>query len=328
MALKRKWVDICISVILVTVLPCFLFSLIGDPDSEIPIEQEMPAVTTQELDAAEEICIDVLLKTGKVHSMELNDYLTSVVLCEMPATFETEALKAQAVVARTYTLRRKDGNKKHENAAVCTDPSCCQGFCAESAYLSGGGTQEMLEKVRNAVITTSDEVLMYEGALIEATYFSCSGGQTEDAKAVWGTDIPYLQSRESPGEENATHYSDTVKFSVAEFKAQLDIHTDKRPEQWVEHITYTNGGGVDTIRLCGREYKGTELRKKLDLRSTAFIITAIGDTVTITTKGYGHRVGMSQYGADAMAVQGYNYAQILSHYYPGTKLVSFHSDGD
>ena len=326
--LKCKWIDICITVILAIILPGILFSLARDHAGVIRNELMETEETVLKSDVSKEICINVWTETGEVLSMELDDYLTSVVLREMPAEFDVEALKAQAVVARTYTLRRRNGNPKHEKAAVCTDPACCQGFCSESEYLSRGGTQEMLDKVRDAVSHTSGEVLQYKGDLIEATYFSCSGGQTEDAKAVWGTDIPYLQSRESPGEENATYYSDTVTFSAASFKELLDIRTDMRPEQWIESISYTNGGGVETIQLCGREYTGVEFRQKLGLRSTAFALTAIGDTVTITTKGFGHRVGMSQYGADAMAVQGHSYEQILLHYYPGTELMLYNAGDD
>lgn len=326
--LKCKWIDICITVILAIILPGILFSLARDHAGVIRNELMETEETVLKSDVSKEICINVWTETGEVLSMELDDYLTSVVLREMPAEFDVEALKAQAVVARTYTLRRRNGNPKHEKAAVCTDPACCQGFCSEREYLSRGGTQEMLDKVRDAVSHTSGEVLQYKGDLIEATYFSCSGGQTEDAKAVWGTDIPYLQSRESPGEEKATYYSDTVTFSAARFKELLDIHTDMRPEQWIESISYTNGGGVETILLCGREYTGVEFRQKLGLRSTAFALTAIGDTVTITTKGFGHRVGMSQYGADAMAVQGHTYEQILLHYYPGTELMLYNAGDD
>ena len=125
---------------------------------------------------------------------------------------------------------------------------------------------------------------------------------------------------DSPGEENAAHYTDTVQFIGSEFAALLGINPKGAPSSWLGSVRYTAGGGVDTMTIGGKSFSGVMLRQKLGLRSTAFAISASGDTVTVTTKGFGHRVGMSQYGADAMAVQGSTYRQILAHYYPGTEL--------
>lgn len=266
--------------------------------------------------------LPVLMQDGTVEEMELNAYLTGVVLREMPANFEVEALKAQAVVARTYTLQKLP-NSKHKDAVVCTDASCCQGYCSENEYIAGGGSREELKKVQTAVLATDGLVVTYNGSLIEATYFSCSGGKTEDAAAVWGQDVPYLQATDSPGEEKATHYTDTVTYTTKEFCQMLGVNFTGPSAGWVESITYTDGGGIDEMRLCGKTFSGTQLRKLLNLRSTAFILTALGDTITITTKGYGHRVGMSQYGADAMAVKGSDFEEILAHYYKGTELTYY-----
>ena len=257
---------------------------------------------------------------GTVCYMEPDAYLMCVVLAEMPAEFETEALKAQAVVARTYALKRFTNGGKHPQNAVCTAPQCCQAFCAQADFLERGGDPMLLDKVRQAVAETTGQVLTYQNALIEATYFSCSGGRTEDAAAVWGQTIPYLQAVDSPGEESAAYYVDTVSFSVREFQQRLGTQLTGTPENWIGNATYTSGGGVDRLEIGQRQYTGIELRQKLGLRSTAFVITVVGNTVTVTTKGYGHRVGMSQYGAEAMAVQGKDYTDILAHYYPGTVL--------
>ena len=235
----------------------------------------------------------------------------------MPASFEEEALKAQAVVARTYAVRAREGKGKHDDGDICGDSACCQGYLAPDDY---GGTQEALSKVRNAVSSTAGQVLTYEGKLIEATYFSCSGGVTEDAVAVWGTDVPYLQSVKSPGEENATYYTDSVQFSVKEFASRLGINLTGKPDSWFGGTKQTTGGGVDTMVIGGVTFKGTELRKLLGLRSTAFTMVAMDEVITVTTRGYGHRVGMSQYGADAMAALGRTYDEILAHYYQGTEL--------
>lgn len=268
--------------------------------------------------------LPVLMQNGTVEEMELNAYLTGVVLREMPANFAVEALKAQAVVARTYTLQKLP-NSKHKDAVVCTDASCCQGYCSEDEYIAGGGSREELKKVQTAVFATDGLVITYNGSLIEATYFSCSGGKTEDAAAVWGQDVPYLQATDSPGEEKAAHYTDTVTYTTKEFCQMLGVNFTGPSAGWVESITYTDGGGIDKMRLCGKTFSGTQLRKLLNLRSTAFILTALGDTITITTKGYGHRVGMSQYGADAMAVKGSDFEEILAHYYKDTELTNYPS---
>ena len=175
-------------------------------------------------------------------------------------------------------------------------------------------------QTKQAVRETENQVLVYEGSLIDATYFSSSGGRTEAAVAVWGSDVPYLQAVDSPGEEIASDYVKTVQFSSEEFTMKLGENLSGQPETWFGLITYTDGGGVDTIEIGGKVYTGKDLRSRLGLRSTAFLISAVGDTVTVTTRGFGHRVGMSQYGAEAMAQNGSTCSQILSHYYPGTTL--------
>ncbi len=261
-----------------------------------------------------------VLAGEKLQYMEPDEYITGVVLAEMPAEFEPEALKAQAVVARTYALKRYTTGNKHEQGAVCTDSACCQAYCTPEEFLDRGEKEELLDKVRTAVQETSGQVLTYNGALIEATYFSCSGGRTEDAKAVWGQEIPYLQATDSPGEEGAAHFVETVTFSAQEFAAKLGASLTGAPGTWLGTVTYTDGGGVATVQIGTKTYDGTDVRRLLDLRSTAFVMTAVGNTVTVTTKGYGHRVGMSQYGADAMAVKGSSYGEILAHYYLGAVI--------
>lgn len=263
--------------------------------------------------------IKVCNTVSSTEEMELNDYIVGVVLGELPADFESETMKAQAVVARTYALKRQQSEQKH-GGAVCMDSACCQAYCSVDDYLANGGRQETIEKVVSAVNATEHQVLTYKNQLIEATYFSCSGGRTEDALAVWGAEIPYLQAVDSPGEEEAVHYTDTVEFSKQEFANLLKISQRGQLSTWFGKVTYTNGGGVDTIVIAGKTFHGVQLRKLLGLRSTAFAITVKDDQVHIATKGFGHRVGMSQYGAEAMAAKGEKYMQILSHYYPGTEL--------
>lgn len=307
--------------ILAAFLVCILPVLMAVPFAnkvEAPTATTLPAELVTMPEPVDEDLV-LIYNEGSVYSVPVESYITCVVLAEMPASFEMEALKAQAVVARTYTYRRME-QPKHNEAAVCTDSICCQAYVAVADYIENGGTVDSVNRIAQAVAETSGQVMTYQGTYIEATYFSCSGGKTEDAAAVWGSDVPYLQSVDSPGEENATHYTDTVRLSAEEFCEKLDYQPSGPSETWIGQIRYTEGGGVSNIQIGEKIFSGTQLRKCLNLRSTAFVITAVGDVVTITTKGFGHRVGMSQYGADAMAVMGKSYREILCHYYQGAQL--------
>ena len=323
----RSKIGQVVILLLVITIPMF-FMIINYRNEKLSIDESTPTfenTSESESKYTDAKSIYVLMQDGLVQEIELQQYVLCVVLQEMPASFELEALKAQAIVTRTYTLKRDSLGGKHIGAAVCTDSTCCQAYISEENFLKNGGTEADLNKVRTAVQETKDLVLTYNDALIEATYFSCSGGMTEDAEAVWGSDIPYLQAVESPGEEFATNFVSTITFSTDTFEALLGKELNDYPETWIESISLTSGGGVKNIRICGTDYEGTKIRKLLNLRSTAFLITAVGDTVTITTKGFGHRVGMSQYGAEAMAVNGKNFSEILAHYYPGTQLASLNN---
>ena len=295
----------------------------GPAAEDVESDGLSPTQASAPVDGA--VSLTVKNRAGNLQQMTLEEYLVGVVLAEMPADFEPEALKAQAVVARTYTRRRMGGGK-HELAAVCMDSGCCQGFRSPAEYLEAGGQQRSVDRVRSAVAATDGLVLEYEGELIDATYFSCSGGITEDAVAVWGRDVPYLQSVDSPGEEEAPRYRDSVSFSASEFAEKLGLQADGDPAGWFGAVTRTAGDGVETMVIRDRSFTGTQLRSKLGLRSTAFEIRVSGNTVTVFTRGFGHRVGMSQYGAQAMAGEGSTCAEILAHYYSGTELVHHPSE--
>ena len=323
--MKTTYKEILIAMVMGLVVPGILLNfavmLLDRQPTEEP-EQTQPQILAEETTAPETVELPMLLRKsdGSVEEMEMDAYLVGVVLAEMPTSFEPEALKAQSVVARTYTQKAYVSGGKHGDGSVCSRPSCCQAYISESDYLAQGGTQEGVDKVRSAVAATTGCVLTYEGELIEATYFSCSGGSTEDEAAVWGTDFPYLQAVSSPGEENAAHYTDTVTFTAQQFQNALGTSLSGSPSSWFGTVTYTEGGGVATMMIGDESYKGTELRLLLGLRSTAFTVSAGTNEITVTTRGYGHRVGMSQYGADAMAVTGSSYEEILSYYYQGTEL--------
>ena len=314
--MKEFWKEIRTAIFMGFLLPAMLLWF-GTALLDMQQEEEI-VQPAQPQSAAEGTKVPV--RTGEeVEDQLLEEYLVGVVLAEMPASFEPDALTAQAVVARTYTMRTNRTVGKHGDGSICTDPACCQAYIAPQEYLDKGGTQENMEKIRKAVEATAGQVLTYDGQLIEATYFSCSGGSTEDAVAVWGNEYPYLTAVDSPGEEQAAHYTDTVHFTPEQFCHALGETPAGNPAEWFGPVTYTQGGGVDTMVIGEKTYQGTQLRKLLSLRSTAFTVT-VGSQITITTRGFGHRVGMSQYGADAMALNGSTYPQILAHYYRGTSL--------
>lgn len=323
--MEKAWKQFAVAILVGWVIPYLVISTAGRSTVQIPNEMTEAAVQTQAQTAARPepepaVYIPVITDGSRVQTMELEEYIRGVVLAEMPASFEEDALKAQTVAARTYTLRRLTLGDKHDGGAVCTDSNCCQAYLSDADYLSDRGTQADIDKVTAAVAATAGEVLTYKGALIEATYFACSGGRTEDAAAVWGADIPYLQAVDSPGETKADHYNEVLHFTKAEFASLLDRTLYGSPESWLGKVTCTAGGGVDTMVIGGVTYTGTQLRRLLDLNSTLFTVTAEKDGVTVRTQGWGHRVGLSQYGADAMAVAGSTYEQILAYYYQGTEI--------
>ena len=304
------------------VVPGFVFFVSEQFVSRVERVSSMEATEPAAESTRQDSDVTVLMNGAQVE-LDMQTYLTGVLLAEMPVDFSEEALKAQAVVSRTYALKRNTVGNKHPQGAVCTESSCCQAYRSAEDFLAKGGTEGLLQKVSKAVACTDNQVLTYRGDLIEATYFSCSGGRTEDALAVWGTDIPYLQSVESPGEESATYFVDTVEFTPTAFSSLLGISLTGTSSKWLGSVTYTDGGGVATMEIGGKVFSGTQIRQKLGLRSTAFSMYAAEDKIHISTRGFGHRVGMSQYGAEAMAVLGSDYRKILYHYYPGTQLTAY-----
>ena len=262
-----------------------------------------------------------VLRDGDAQEEDFETYLTQVVLSEMPADFATEALKAQAVAARTFARRQMAGGK-HADADVCSQSACCQACLSADALQEryGAAFDAAWDKASNAVQQTQDEVLTYGGALIDAVYFSCSGGSTEAAAAVWGTDVPYLQAVDSPGEQDAAPYASTVTCSPAEFAETLGLAADGDPAGWLGGTSYTAGGGVDTCTIRGQAYAGTRLRQLFGLNSTRFSLRYTDGVFRFDVRGYGHRVGMSQYGANAIARLGFDYQTILRYYYRGAKI--------
>lgn len=264
---------------------------------------------------------------GVTRTMAIDEYLCGVVSAEMPASFEKEALKAQAVAARSYAMyRKKNPSPDHLDADVCTDFSHCKAYKNpnEQVEIWGEDAEKFSGKINSAVYETSGEVITYNGEVALAVFHSqSSGGRTENSSDVWGGNIPYLVSVESHGEENAPNFYSTVSVSFAEFQSKLK---EKYPDILIESTAdigqpqLSEGGNVNSIAIGGKSIKGKEIRTLFDLRSSCFRIITDGEKITFEVTGYGHGVGMSQYGANTMAQEGYNYIQILTHYYSGTQI--------
>lgn len=260
-----------------------------------------------------------------VREMDMQDYLVGVVAAEMPADFAPEALKAQAVAARTYALYCRN-TSRHENADVCTDYRCCQAYFDDGALRQNWGADYAArrEKIAGAVAATDGDVLCFEGQAIFAAFHSSSAGFTEDCGAIW-SELPYLVSVWSPeSAETVPGYVSTRSFSPLDFRdtllsARPQADFSGPPESWLGELTRDKSGRVESFTLGGERFSGVELRTLFSLRSTAFTLDYDGD-FRFTVTGFGHGVGMSQYGAEVMAEEGSDYREILAHYYPGTEL--------
>ncbi len=268
-------------------------------------------------------------KTGEVEEVELDTYLCNVVSAEMPADFEEEALKAQAIVARTYTIY-KIKNKKHDNADICDDSNCCQAWISKEDRLNRWNEEQReanWQKIENCVKATQGKIITYNNEPINAFFHSNSGGKTEIPVNVWGggTDLPYLQVVETSGENEYSQYSSQVEFTQEELINKLkekysDITIDFNNQDDIKILEYTDSGRVKTIKFGNHNISGTEARTILGLKSTNFSIVRENGKIKFDVKGYGHGVGMSQTGADSMAKQGKNCEEIIKHFYVGVEI--------
>lgn len=312
--------------VLLFVLPLVLMLIL------IPPRQTTQVISKEKEASINEIPFSLVLYNhvdAVIDRVLLEDYLVGVVAAEMPHSFNFEALKAQAVAARTFALSRLNGlygsKDRHYGADVCTDPGHCQSWISKDRFLETYGNEDNWQKVCQAVSETKNIVMTYEGRLINPLYHSNSGGVTEDIKDVWSNvdDVPYLKSVYSPYEEDYSQYEKSTVFSWSEIKNKVE---NRYPEaklgneavQDFEIMSYSASGRIDQLRLGSVIVTGTELRELLGLRSTNLEIRFPGDNmIEIISKGYGHGVGMSQCGADALGKNGYNYKEILQFYYTG-----------
>ena len=267
---------------------------------------------------------------NKIEEIDLDEYLYGVVSAEMPASFEEEALKAQAVVARTYTIYKIVNNDgKHGEADICDDSTCCQAWISEQDRKDRWDEDEKEEnwnKIVNAVNSTQGKIVTYNGEPINAFFHSNSGGTTEAPIEVWGgSGYPYLQSVATAGEDAYSQYSSEAEFTEAEFEEKIkelhsDFEIDFEDENCIKIEEYTEGNRVKTIKIGNLELSGVEVRNIFGLRSANFTVTIEDNKIKFEVIGYGHGVGMSQTGADSLAKEGKTYEEIIHHYYTGVEI--------
>lgn len=334
--MKKILIYILLLICIVFILPSISTKksekkLIADEKKEPNIEELKDEKTKYEYSKYSNIRL-YHSKTSEIEELPIDEYLYGVVSSEMPANYEMEALKAQAIVARTYTLYQIINSKgKHQNSDICDNYACCQAWISKEDRLDKWDEDTKYSnwnKIQDAVDSTQGKIITYNGNLIDAFFHSNSGGITETAKNVWGgTNYPYLQSVQTSGEDEYSQYNSEVELTKEELLNKLkekyqDIEMDFNDLNSIEIIEYTESGRVRTIKFGNKKIAGTEARTLLGLKSTNFSLNINEDKIKFTVIGYGHGVGMSQTGADSMAKTGSNCEEIIKHFYSGVEITS------
>ena len=272
-------------------------------------------------------------KTKTIESYPMEEYVRGVLAAEMPVDFELEALKAQALAARTYIIKRildKDFSDMPKGAeeAYVLDTVLHQVFISEDELRARWGIRydENISKLNQAINDTRGQVIVYNNYPITAAFFSTSNGYTENSEEYWGMAVPYLRSVESPWDTDSPKFNTTVKIPFSTIKAKLNVDTavaTSTNQEWIKTLETTTGYNVKKIKIGAKTFTGREVREKLDLNSSSFTWKIENDGILFTTKGYGHGVGMSQYGANGMAKEGKSAEEIVTHFYQGTSLKDY-----
>ena len=322
--------SMALSLILLAALFALPLAVIVPFRSELAVQaapaEEETTVTAGEKDGGTVLRV---LNGDTVEEMDLGTYLVGVVRAEMPASFPEEALKAQAVAARTYTLYKiQSGGNHGDTADICTDSTCCQAWIALDRAMENWGAdgEEYEARVEAAVRDTDGEVILYGGVPILAVFHSSSAGLTRAAGDVWVSDLPYLQAVDSPEpEDSIPNYYSRVAFTAEELRTAIlaalpEADLTGAAESWFSDPVTDDAGSVETVTVGGVTVKGTQVRSMLGLRSACFEWEPEGDGLAFYVTGYGHGVGLSQYGARRMAEEGADYREILTHYYTGVTV--------
>lgn len=314
--MKRILISILALILVVFILPILVLKGCEKEESKINEFENIGTVSIKVYNTTK----------GELQNMNLEEYIIGVLAGEMPSSFHIEALKAQALAARTYTLMKAKafggkGCDKHPEADICTDSAHCQAFEDPKTI------KYNYDKYKQAVLETQGEVIVYDNNLIQAVFHSTSGGKTENSEDVWSNKVPYLRSVISDSEEASPKLITNVDIKVSDFieaMKKLDsgvILSSKNIQNQIKILDRSEGGRITRIEVGGRVLRGSDVRGALGLNSSNFNISYYGDTMKFTVIGNGHGVGLSQYGADGMAKKGSKYDEILKHYYQGVEIM-------
>lgn len=332
MLVLKKIKKIIIYIILIIIISKFFKNVFKDKSVETIANIEIRNVTEyKEFDYGDYKNIKLLhTSNNEIEEIPLDIYLYGVVSSEMPASFEIEALKAQAVVARTYTIYKIMMGSKHQDidADICDSYLCCQAWISKENRLARWNESERennWNKIEEAVNSTIGKVVLYDGQPINAFFHSNSGGSTELPINVWGGSYNYLQCVETNGEEAYTSYSSEIVLSKDELIVKMldrfnDFEIDFNVENCLAILENTESGRVKKIKIGNKEISGVEARNIFGLKSAKFDVFIDGDNIKFSVLGYGHGVGLSQCGSDSLAKQGYDYMQIIKHYYKDVEI--------
>ena len=323
---------IIIVVFLIFLIPAIFTNRRSIQSSTSTNKEKQQELETIDYDYTKYSTIKLLHKdTNKVEEVKLDDYIACVVSAEMPVSYDIEALKAQAVVARTYTIYKITTSSKHENADICDKSTCCQAWISKEDRLKKWDEEKATDnwnKIVTAVNDTIGKIITYEGKPINAFFHANSGGKTQIPFYVWGgTGYPYLQVVETSGEDAYSQYSSEAKFTKKEFINKIkekhkDFEIDFEEENCIEITERDDSDRVTTVKIGNLNLSGVETRTLLGLRSANFTVEISKDEIKFKVIGYGHGVGMSQTGADALAKQGKNYQEIIKHFYVGVEITN------
>ena len=291
----------------------FIFMIISYKNKEVIVEEEK---TIKKPVESENLKVNILYN-DEIINEDLENYVIGVVACEMPASFNYEALKAMSVASRTFALYKMKQNKDYDLTSTTSDQ--CYITIDEMKENWGNNFQKNYDLIKKSVMDTKNEYMTYNDEVIISFYFSISNGYTENCENVFVQKLDYLVSVDSSWDKNLNYKEKNITISIKSFLDKLDINAST-----IENIDIDRSktGRINNITINNKKFKGTKFRTLLSLRSTDVEITYDKENVYIKTKGYGHGVGMSQYGANEMAKLGYTYDEILKHYYTGVEIMN------
>lgn len=327
--MKRLLIYMIIVIILFFLIPIIFTTKFEEIKEVIAEDNENKGIVDGKYDYGKYKEIKLLhTDTGKVESVELDEYLYNVVSAEMPVNYELEALKAQATVARTYTLYKIINGSKHKNADICDDSGCCQAWISKENRYKAWKTDvdNKWNKIKEAVNSTKGKIITYDGKVINAFFHSNSGGATERPLYVWGGNgYPYLQSVETSGEDSYKQYSSELSIKKDEFIKKMkkeydDFKINFDEEDCIKIKSYTEGNRVKQIKIGNKTLSGVEVRTIFSLRSANFSVEIGKNSIKFKVIGYGHGVGMSQTGSNTLAKEGKDYIEIIKYYYTDVEV--------